>query len=131
MAKKPHPIDVHVGKQVRLRRTLLGVSQTELGATIGLTFQQIQKYEDGSNRISASRLYELAKVFGVSLDSFFERIPPEFSEGQSADFPLSDTGFPTTRETLQIVRYYNRIQDPTARKLVYDLVQGLGKQYEE
>ena len=130
MAAKPNPIDVHVGKQVRLRRLLLGMSQTELAAAVGLTFQQVQKYEQGTNRISAGRLYDLAKVLGVSIDSFFEGIQPQFSEGQSADFPLSDAGFPTTREILQVVRNYNRIQDAAARKLVYDLVQGLGKQDE-
>ena len=130
MVKKPNSINVHVGKQVRLLRILLGMNQTALGAAIGLTFQQIQKYEDGTNRIAASRLYELAKVLGVSIGSFFEEIPPEFSEGQSADFPRSDADFPTKRETLQVVRYYNRIQDAAARRLTLDLIREIADQDE-
>ncbi len=130
MTAKPNPIDIHVGNHLRVRRTLRGMSQTELGAAVGITFQQIQKYEEGTNRIMASRLYELAKVLGASIDSFFERIPPEFSEGQSADSPLSDASFPTTRETLQVVRYYNRIQDAKTRRLMLDLIRQIADHYE-
>ena len=72
----PHPVDVHVGTRVRLRRTLLGMSQEKLGEAIGLTFQQVQKYERGTNRIGASRLYELSRVLDVPVGFFFEEIDP-------------------------------------------------------
>ncbi len=74
---KPHPIDVHVGTQVRLRRTLFGMTQTDLGDAIGLSFQQVQKYENAMNRISSSRLYELSRVLDVPVEHFFEDMPPK------------------------------------------------------
>src|SRR5579862_3410669 len=73
-ADKPNPVDVHVGSRVRLRRTLLGMSQEKLGDAIGLTFQQVQKYERGANRIGASRLYDLARVLDVPVSYFFEEL---------------------------------------------------------
>src|SRR5256885_4646469 len=76
MDGKPNPVDVHVGARVRLRRTLLGMSQEKLGDAIGLTFQQVQKYERGANRIGASRLYDLSRVLDVPVSYFFE----EFGE---------------------------------------------------
>ncbi len=72
-----HPVDVHVGARVRQRRTLLGMNQTKLGQAIGLTFQQVQKYERGTNRISASRLFELSQVLDVPIQYFFDDMPPE------------------------------------------------------
>ena len=74
---KPHPVDVHVGARVRARRTLLGMTQTDLGDAAGLTFQQIQKYERGTNRISASRLFKLCQVLDVPVNFFFEGISPK------------------------------------------------------
>jgi transcriptional regulator with XRE-family HTH domain len=74
---KPNPIDVHVGSRVRLRRTLLGMSQEKLGEAIGLTFQQVQKYERGANRIGSSRLFDLARVLDVPVAYFFEEMTPE------------------------------------------------------
>ena len=130
---KPNPIDIHVGRRVRQRRTLLGLSQDNLGEAVGLTFQQIQKYERGANRISASRLYAFSHVLDVPVPFFFEDMPPEISdkdgksvpglaeairEGISAD-PLAK------RETLELVRAYYRIKDPNARKRLYDLVKSL------
>ncbi len=74
---KPHPVDIHVGARARMRRTLLGMTQTDLGDALGLTFQQVQKYENGNNRISASRLYDLYRVLDVPIEYFFEDMPPE------------------------------------------------------
>ena len=74
---KPHPVDVHVGARVRLRRTLLGMTQTDLADALGLTFQQVQKYERGTNRISASRLYDMCRVLDVTVEFFFEDMPPD------------------------------------------------------
>jgi transcriptional regulator with XRE-family HTH domain len=102
-----NPIDVHVGNRLRARRTLLGLTQTTLAEAIGLTFQQMQKYEKGSNRISASRLYNLSQILAAK----FAKAP-----GRSED-PLHK------RETLELVRAYYRITDPTIRTHVRKLVQ--------
>src|SRR5512138_3267596 len=72
--KKPNPIDIHVGSRIRLRRTLLGMSQQKLGEAIGLTFQQVQKYERGANRVGSSRMFELARVLDVPISYFFEEM---------------------------------------------------------
>ena len=84
MSLKPDPIDVHVGQRVRLRRTLLGMSQEKLGNALGLTFQQIQKYESAANRIGSSRLYRLAKIMDVQISYFFENLSDEMFEGDDA-----------------------------------------------
>ncbi len=81
---KPHPVDVHVGARVRTRRTLLGMSQTKLGDALGLTFQQVQKYENGTNRISASRLLDLTRGLDVSIGHFFEDMLPEVAASSPA-----------------------------------------------
>ena len=87
--KNPNPIDVHVGSRVRMRRMLVGLSQEKLGERLGLTFQQVQKYEKGSNRVSASRLYQMAQILGVPVQFFFEELP-EQAKGQ---FGSSASGF--------------------------------------
>ena len=94
--RKPNPVDVHVGGRVRLRRMLLGMSQEKLGEHLGLTFQQVQKYEKGANRIGASRLFELARILGVNVQFFFEDLPGignGHSNGEAMPgFRLSGTG---------------------------------------
>ena len=129
-----HPIDIHVGKRVHQRRTLLGMSQTTLGKAAGLTFQQIQKYERGANRLSASRLYEFARILDVPVEFFFEELsrtdrratpikkgrahnPPP--KGRSTD-PLAQ------RETLQLVRAYFKIRNPSVRREIAAMVKALG-----
>ncbi len=117
----PHPIDVHVGHRVRLRRTLLGMSQTALGEALGLSFPQVQKYEKGTNRISASKLWQLTQILDVPVSFFFDDMPADRAgpapsgNGQDPDVLLK-------RETLEFVRAYYRITDPSARKQVYELV---------
>ncbi len=131
---KPRPVDIHVGARVRLRRTLLGMTQTGLGDAIGLTFQQVQKYERGTNRISASRLFELARVFDVSVEYFFEDMPPEVAassqaakgRGKAKKLPSYEPNPMTTRETLEFVRAYYKIEGANARKRVYELIKVLG-----
>ena len=116
----PHPVDVHVGGRVRLRRTLLGMSQTNLGNALGLTYQQIQKNEWGTNRIGASRLYKLSLIFGVPVEYFFEG----FEEGaptRSPDDVMAKT------ETLELVRAYFRICDPKVRDIMRHLIQAMAK----
>ncbi len=132
---RPRPVDVHVGSRVRLRRTMLGMSQVKLGAAIELTFQQVQKYERGTNRISASRLYQLSKVLKVPVSYFFDDMPPEiaqtgrrrpfgFSESETAAYEADTLA---KRETLELVRAYYRIKNEKARKRVFALVKTLAK----
>ena len=129
---KPNPVDVHVGGRVRLRRTLLGLSQEKLGEAIGLTFQQVQKYERGANRIGASRLYDLSRVLQVPVSYFFDEMSDEVaasSPGQRRGMAQEqDTYEPdpmAKRETLELVRAYYRIKDPQVRRRVFDLAKAL------
>lgn len=131
---RPSPIDVHVGSRVRLRRTLLGMSQERLGEALGLTFQQVQKYERGVNRIGASRLFDLSRVLDVPISFFFDDLPS--SVGGSQGFANRVSGFAEAqegfgddtlhcRETLELVRAYYRILDPSVRKRVFDLIKAM------
>ncbi len=133
----PNPIDVHVGSRVKLRRTLLGMSQEKLGEAIGLTFQQVQKYERGLNRIGASRLYDISKVLEVSIGFFFEEMDEQVAERSPrmlagavglAEEPASFNYDPMSkRETLELVRAYYRIQDRNVARKVFELVKSLAK----
>jgi len=128
-----HPVDVHVGSRVRLRRTLLGMSQQRLGEAVGLTFRQIQKYERGANRIGSSRLFEFSQVLDVPVDYFFEDMPSDIAAaGAVAASGLSDqVQAPLEidpmklRETARLVRSYYGITDPDARRRIYDLARSL------
>ena len=116
----PHPVDVLVGHRARERRTLEGMSQTAVAEKLGLTFQQLQKYERGANRISASRLYELAQIFDVPVSYFYEGM----EEGKGAPSPDEVL---TKRETLELVRAYYKITDPAVRDSIRKLVQAAAK----
>jgi len=131
----PNPIDSHVGKRMKLRRTLMGMSQERLGEAIGLTFQQVQKYERGANRIGASRLFDLSRVLDVPISFFFDDIP-EAVQGQSpaamrhgavvtAPLDSIEDNSMTRRETLELVRAYYQIKDARVRRQVYDLTKSL------
>lgn len=130
------PIDAHVGARVRLRRTLLGMSQEKLGDALGLTFQQVQKYERGVNRIGASRLFDLARVLDVPIGFFFDDLPPEMGGNAAVrsrpalyGFGEASDGFEhevmNKRETLELVHAYHRITDQALRKRVFDLIKTL------
>src|SRR5271166_1209637 len=117
---RPSPIDVHVGARIRLRRTLLGMSQERLGEALGLTFQQVQKYERGVNRVGASRLFDLSRVLDVPISFFFDDMPDNLANTYGAPPGRRPTGFPepqtgyadealNRRETLELVRAYYRI----------------------
>lgn len=129
----PHPIDVHVGLRVRQRRALLGMTLTDLAKAVGLTFQQVQKYERGSTRISASRLFEFASVLGVPVSHFFDEMATETSSGKrkpgrpSAKEIDEVSALTTKRETLELVRAYYKIKRPTLRKNVSDLIRALAQ----
>lgn len=127
---KPNPIDVHVGSRVRLRRTLLGMSQEKLGEAIGLTFQQVQKYERGANRIGASRLFDLSRVLDVPVSFFFDDMSateepaaqvPSIAEGPGGYEPDPMA----KRETLELVRAYYRINDASVRKRLFELTKAV------
>ncbi len=129
----PSPVDVHVGARLRQRRTLLGMSQTALGDAIGLTFQQMQKYEKGTNRISASRLFDLSRVFDVPVEFFFEQMPPEVAgslagkrRSRAEQPPSYDLDPMAKRETLELVRAYYKISDPQVRKRLFEMTKALG-----
>jgi transcriptional regulator with XRE-family HTH domain len=131
---KPNPIDVHVGGRVRLRRTLLGMSQERLGEALGLTFQQVQKYERGANRVGASRLFDLARVLEVPISFFFDDMSeetrsqsPSLLQGGGAEDTVSPVEMDplSNRETLALVRAYYHIADPQVRKRVYELAKAL------
>ena len=126
---RPSPIDVHVGSRIRLRRTLLGMSQERLGESLGLTFQQVQKYERGSNRISASKLYEISKVLNVSVAFFFdgyirEATDAEFSESESE---RDVQAFLTTGEGLELAETFPRLPSARHRRKILDLVKALAE----
>ena len=130
----PRPVDVHVGARLRQRRTLLGLSQEKLGEAVGLTFQQIQKYERGANRIGASRLYQLSNVLDVSVSYFFDEMPGEVQKtrgdyaglSQADDIETAQTNDPMARrETLELVRAYYKIEDPKVRKRVFELTKSI------
>jgi transcriptional regulator with XRE-family HTH domain len=131
-ARRANPMDAHVGSRVRLRRMLLGMSQEKLGEQLGLTFQQVQKYEKGVNRIGASRLFDLAQVLNVPIQFFYDEAPP----GESAHMPaigLNDRpqegfviDFLSSREGLELNKAFVKIQDPKIRRTIVDLVRSLG-----
>lgn len=137
MASKgfPNPIDVHVGARIRLRRTLLGMSQEGLADAIGLSFQQVQKYEKGANRVSSSRLFDLAHILDVQLPYFFDEMAAGVSEQTPSKLMgmKSLPGFDSEkdpmakRETLEFVRAYYRIEDPTVRKRLADLTKAVSR----
>lgn len=145
MTDSPHPIDLHVGRRLKLRRSLKGMSQERLGELLGLTFQQVQKYERGTNRIGSSRLYEIASVLEAPVAWFFEGAeatrPPASSPrvaalsrgfGLAEDAPRFDVASAVheaspvqTREALEMVRAFNRIADPLVRRRLFELAKAL------
>jgi transcriptional regulator with XRE-family HTH domain len=130
VAENRNPVDAHVGARLRLRRTLMGLSQEKLGDAVELTFQQIQKYEKGANRIGASRLFQFSRILEVPPSFFFDDMPEqlagalkeskETTEGESTQHdPLGK------RETLELVRAYYKISEPSVRKRLFELVKAV------
>ncbi|MCI5544643.1 MAG: helix-turn-helix domain-containing protein [Azospirillum sp.] len=140
---QPNPIDIHVGNRIRLRRTILGWSQEKLAAMLGLTFQQVQKYERGSNRVGASRLWDIGNVLNVPINFFFEDMDKEvasqsprvFSSSNEAEQSLyleetsSDIDMdPMKRqETLELVKAYYKINNRKTAKILFDLIVAMSK----
>lgn len=135
-SRRPNPVDIHVGSRVRLRRMLLGMSQEKLGEHLGLTFQQIQKYEKGVNRIGASRLFDLSRILNVPVQFFYEEAPevggasaaaPGFAEGPEESYVIE---FLSSREGLDLNKSFVRIKDPQVRRSVVELVRSLAGEAE-
>lgn len=128
-------IDVHVGRRVRLRRMLKGISQEKLGERLGLTFQQIQKYERGINRIGASRLFEISRILDIPIGYFFDDMPAEiavsvmgeqaFTSAQEKRVTALDADVLLSKETTTLLRAYHMIEDPEVRRRALDLLRSL------
>jgi len=139
--ESPDPVDVHVGKRLQLRRNLINVSQEQLGKSLGVSFQQIQKYERGANRISTSTLYKIAKSLGVSFDWFVQEYRDDalaprhgFSDNKQADLddaPKSNSRLPDDvferKETFDLLRAYYSIADAEERRDVYRVIKNMKK----
>jgi transcriptional regulator with XRE-family HTH domain len=143
MRDGPRPVDVHVGRRLRLRRSLAGMSQERLAELLGITYQQVQKYERGANRIGSSRLHDIARFLDVPVAWFFEGMaeprPAGLAEDGAAGFvfdapevaeapaaaPTADEAASFGRETLEMVRAFNRIGDPLVRRRLFELAKAL------
>lgn len=126
--KTPNPIDRHVGSRVRMRRMMVSMSQEKLGERLGITFQQVQKYEKGTNRIGASRLHQIAGILGVPVAFFYEDMP---SSGETnAGFaetgnPLYISEFMASPEGLSLAKAFMKVNDPKLRRRIVDLVEAM------
>ncbi|MEL6203131.1 MAG: helix-turn-helix domain-containing protein [Pseudomonadota bacterium] len=126
--KQPNPIDVHVGTRIRLRRAMVSMSQEKLGEALGITFQQVQKYEKGTNRVGASRLQNIAAILNVPVSFFFEDAP---GDKAGANNEMAESGssyvvnFLSSSEGLQLNRAFVKISDPKVRRKIIDLVKSL------
>ena len=139
MASKgfPNPIDVHVGQRIRQRRALRGLSQEKVAEALGLTFQQVQKYERGTNRVGSSRLFDLTRILGVPISYFFEEMEAGVADKSPSRLmgvteskmqePFAEPDPLAKRETLELMRAYYRIADPRVRKRVFELTKALAK----
>jgi transcriptional regulator with XRE-family HTH domain len=132
--RQPNPIDIHVGGRVRMRRILMGMSQEKLGEEIGLTFQQIQKYEKGSNRISASRLYQISRILNVPVQYFFEDVPDSDRNQTNSGNGGRERGatreiidFISSAEGLQLNKAFAEIGDPVVRRKLVELLKTLAE----
>ena len=129
-SKSPHPVDIHVGMKLRARRMMRGMSQEELGRAVGVTFQQIQKYERGDNRIGCSRLFEISSFLNVPVDSFFDGLSfvnrnsntVIYANEEAKNF---DHDIANNKDLMNLVKYYNSIKDIQIRKKIISLVKSL------
>jgi transcriptional regulator with XRE-family HTH domain len=130
-SKPPNPVDRHVGSRVRMRRIMLGMSQERLGEGLGLTFQQIQKYEKGTNRIGASRIQQIAEILQVPVSFLFEGSPGISVHFGEAPSPAYVADFLATSEGLALIRAFTRIPDVKLRRAIVDMVELIGVGYDE
>jgi transcriptional regulator with XRE-family HTH domain len=135
LSDQPHPTDVHVGRRIRLRRRAEGLSQERLADGLGLTFQQVQKYERGANRVGSSRIYDLSRVLDVPITYFFDEMPTNVQDKSPSR--LMGLATPPTvdyepdpmakRETLELVRAYYRISEAAVRKRLFELIKSIAR----
>jgi len=125
--KQANPIDGQVGNRVRLRRMLIGMSQERLGELLGLTFQQVQKYEKGVNRIGAGRLFEVARILGVPIDYFYEGASTQIAGPSENEASPPVMEFVSSGEGLQLSLAFMKIKDPKLRKRILDLVKQMAE----
>jgi len=128
-AKGPHPVDVHVGSRLKLRRRLLGKSQGELGKVVGLTFQQIQKYERGANRMGSSRLFQFSEFLGVPVSFFFDDMPSDIENRVVSGYipSVKPDDIMSRDETLELIRLYYSVKSPSVRLRLRELVKSLAR----
>jgi transcriptional regulator with XRE-family HTH domain len=134
-SEAPHPIDIHVGSRVRLRRSMLGMSQEQLGSAIGLTFQQVQKYERAANRIGASRLWQLSRVLDVRPEFFYDSTDPVRAPAMPGGFaeppaPAFNADPLRRRETIELVEAYHAIPDAVVRRRLFELARALAAEHQ-
>lgn len=127
----PDPVDVHVGKRVRLRRMIVGMTQTDLGNALNITFQQVQKYEQGANRIGSSRIYRISKILGVPVSFFFDDMPNNITDNfaetlEQLENDINDNNM-ARKETLNLVRNYYSIDNEGVRRNLYNLVKSMSR----
>lgn len=129
MAKLPNPIDRHVGSRIRMHRMLAGISQERLGESLGVTFQQVQKYEKGSNRVSASRLQHIATMLGIPVSFFFDGAPGSEEALAGVNDRASEyvSDFLLTSEGVQLIKAFSQIKNNRARRRIIDLVEALAE----
>ncbi len=125
--KRPNPTDIYVGSRIRMRRKMLGLSQEKLGERLGITFQQIQKYEKGTNRVGASRLQAMSDALEVPVAYFFPESTPEATGGMREESATYMMEFLSTSEGLDLTRAFTRIRDPKVRRKVVELVRALAE----
>ena len=124
----PNPIDVHVGARIRMRRLLLGMNQETLANALGLTFQQVQKYEGGANRVSASRLSAMADILGVPISYFFGDLRPDDAELSPEDRQWRD--YLQRPETIEFIRLYYAIPDPKVRRQFLEMAKTVAESFD-
>jgi len=131
MSVDAHPVDIHVGQRIRKRRVSLGISQNELAKYLGITFQQVQKYETGKNRIGASKLYEISLMLDTPVSFFFQEIPKSYNKGMAdiSDQDVYETDV-MNKETLDLVKSYHKILDPNLRKKMLDTIKYIGTKFD-
>jgi len=124
-----HPVDIHVGARLRARRKIIGLSQDDIGKSVGVTFQQIQKYERGTNRIGSSRLYEFSRILDVPVSYFFENFSfttADMDSDKAVDISPANSKFDmTSKETMVLVQSYYKIADPVVRTKMLNLIKAL------
>ena len=130
-ARSTSSIDVHIGKRIKVRRVMIGMSQEKLGDKLGLTFQQVQKYEKGTNRVAAGRLQQVADILGVHIAFFYEGLSSRDPVGAEIGINALGDGSSVEKEVLQMLHAFNSIEDPKIRRALLSMAQALSRMVPE